>query len=676
MPNDTESLALNTKTDSSVEKSLYRTAPDQEMHERNIEFLANRFTTCKGLAGYVPQTQLSFLENGEATVMLGAESLYGTEGANTFTEKQYDTFWHAPSRVLIPPQTGEGLDEYSYAFYQNLLKTVHDDKIQVYQFQQTRTSDHVKVFGIGLAPHLERLLIDTRCHTMLLIEPNLEFIYHSTFVFDWVGFFEKAKEFECEVALISTTNTNLILHVIRDYVLNHNVMTFDGTLIYKHYPNQFFAAAEDKLKQEMVSFLSALGYTEDEFYMLGNSYINFMKREDTKIFRPRIDNKIDTPVFIVGGGPSKDNFYQVLRDNQDKAIIVACGSALESLLQEDIIPDIYVLLERSPKVYESLKKTAEKWDLSDITLVGSTTIDPRIQDYFKTSLFFYRQALCPYQMFGKANGFFLEGPDPHVGNAAFSFILLSGFRNIYLFGLDLGSRDADVHHSKNSLPMQKGTIHDFHELNIKTSGSFGGTIYTCKQFLLVRTNIEQMALKYNKKGIIYNCSDGIKIKNTLPKLPHNLKLPLPPIPKEHVIKDIADSFWPQPRDQFKDMWERYDIRSQLKQFHDEFLDIVKSDADFLEDNTLTKLHRYLHTSIHRPQSTPAIMIRGNIHMMMIGAWYYLNRVAPAYKEQMRQAIIASLTKTLDTMVSDTMDLVDDLEAWDPEKAPTIERLMT
>ncbi|MCG8651640.1 MAG: DUF115 domain-containing protein, partial [Pirellulales bacterium] len=454
------------------------------------------------------------------------------------------------------------------------------------------------------------------------------------------------------------------------------VMTFDGTLIYKHYPNQFFEAAEALLKTEIAGFLSALGYTEDEFYMLGNSYINFMKREDTKIFRKPDHAKFDIPVIIVGGGPSKDPHYQVLRDNKDKAIIVACGSALESLLQEDIVPDIYVLLERAPVVYDSLSRTAAKWDLSDIILVGSTTIDPRIQDYFKTSLFFYRGALCPYQIFGKSKGYFLEGPDPHVGNAAFSFILLSGFRNVYLFGMDLGSRDPDVHHSKNSLPMEKDTAHSFHELNIKSTGSFGGTIYTCKQFLLVRSNIEAMARKYNAKGTITNCSDGIAIQQTLPKLPHKLSLPPAPEDKSTVLQKIIDGFYAQERTTFEQMWADYDIRKQLETTREDLMGFFEKYPDPIEDAMLTHLHNYLKEAVGRLQSSPLIIIKGNIHMMMIGAWYYLTRVNPNDKEKLFEVIKDAFETELDHMIADAVTLVDDLEDWSPEKAPTIEWLMT
>ena len=192
------------------------TEPDLELHKRNIEFLANRFPQCKPLVNYIPQTELKFLDNGEPTVMLGEKSLYDEMGAYAYADEQVETYWKSPARITIPPPTGRGLDDYTNAFLQALLKGVTEQELIVYERVQTRLSDHVNVFGVGLGAHLNALLEDTRCHTMLLIEPNLEFIFQSTFVFDWVAFFDRAKELDCNVQLVSTMDSQMILYIIRD----------------------------------------------------------------------------------------------------------------------------------------------------------------------------------------------------------------------------------------------------------------------------------------------------------------------------------------------------------------------------------------------------------------------------------------------------------------------------
>ena len=63
-------------------------------------------------------------------------------------------------------------------------------------------------------------------------------------------------------------------------------------------------------------------------------------------------------------------------------------------------------------------------------------------------------------------------------------------------------------------------------------------------------------------------------------------------------------------------------------------------------------------------------------MMMIGAWYYLTRVNPNDKEKLFEVIKDAFETELDHMIADAVTLVDDLEDWSPEKAPTIEWLMT
>ena len=636
--------------------------PDEELHKRNIEFLVQAAPACRGLKNYEPGAELQFLGNGEPTVVYGGMSLYGEKGAQTYTDRQYEDFWKSPHRILLTPPDGLGLDEYSKKFIQRILRGAAEENVQIFKNIPNRRADHVVVWGVGLATHLERLLEDTNCHNMLLVEPNLEFLYHSTFVFDWEALFKKAKAQRCTLRILPSANVAAMVANVREMLIQRNVMTVEGTLLYTHYPNQFFTAATLKLREDIASFFLALGFTEDEFFMIRHTYMNLTKKDTAKLFQTQHKAIFNTPVFVVGGGPSKDAYYDVLRANQDKAIIISCGSALDTLLSEGIKPDFHFLLERGPGWHDVLKPTTDKYDTSEICLVASSTVDPRIQDMFGNAVFFYRPALSPYKMFGKPSKAVLMGCDPQVGNAGFTFALHCGFKNIYLFGLDLGSRDPKVHHSRNSAPMRGEVKH--HELTKKLPATLGGVAYTTNHLLLVRDNIENMISCIKRNQTIYNCGDGIVIKGTIPKVPRKLSLTPLPTTKPQVVADLIDKFKRQPREEFKAIWDEYGLRAQATEIYEKIEKTFDENPNLLDDELFHKLHRLIVVDEKLDHIPPIAVYRGNIHMMMMAAWYYLVHANSSEdREKLGKRIAQGMKEGLHDMLVDTYDLIDELQAW-------------
>lgn len=648
-------------TASDIEAMDWPREPDQDLHERNIAFLTERFPIAGRLKNYTPGAELTFLENGEPTVILGETSLYEDTGALSHTARQYEQFWQRPTNTNLTPPSGDGMDEYTKAFAQKILKWSIAEGIDFFVKPSHRRSDHVMVFGVGLGAHLMALLRDTQCHSMLLIEPNLEFIYHSTFVFDWEAFFREAEEQNCKVDIITLPNADAMFGAVKQSMMESNVMTFDGTLFYTHYPNQFFTTTIKRLQKEIVSFLIALGYTEDEFFMLENTFGNFAKA-DSKLFQPHPDAKLQAPVIIVGGGPSKDDYYDVLRANQDKAVIISCGSAMESLLHEGIIPDFHFVIERGTQWYDLLEAAAKKWDLSQICFVGSSTVDQRIRNLFGDAAYFYRAGLSPYQMLGKSSNAWLKGCDPQVANAGFSFALHTGFREFYFFGLDLGSRDPELHHSRNSFPMLNDKVKK-RAFDISVPGSLGGTVYTNSHLIFVRENIEHMGMHFKSGRTFINCSDGVRIKGAVPKVPRNLTLPEPGQPKAEVVKKMIAGFKLQPATEYRAQWDAYDVRARATAVKDDIMALLDEHPDLWSQDFFSQLNTYIRTSVTRPQADATIIYKGNLNMIMMTAWYYLMRLdTDEHRAKYNVMFRDVFDQALGDMVADTIELVDRVES--------------
>ncbi len=640
---------------------LVRGEPDQKLHERNIDFLTREIFAFRRLKSYEPNAELRFLDNGEPTVELGNVSLYGDDGALTHTQRQLDKYWSKPDRVTISPPDGQGLDGYSKPYLQNILKKILEEDISVYHKQQTVRAGHVVVFGVGLGAHLFPLLEKTQCQNILLVEPNMEFIYHSTFVFDWEKFYKTASAQNCNVHLFTMNDSAGMVRSVRHMLVSHNVMTVDGAVMYEHYKNKFFDSAKDKLRVDLNSFFMALGYTEDEFFMTSHTYMNYMKYDHANLFLPCETPIRDIPVFIVGGGPSKDAHFDVLRANQDKAIIMSCGSALSTLLDEGIVPDFHFQLERGTDWYGVVKRMTDGYDVSNTCLVASSTVDPRLRELFGDTVYFYRPALSPYKMFGQPSKAVLLGCDPQVGNAAFAFADLLNFENIYLFGMDLGSRDPALHHSRNSAPMRGEFKH--HNLTTELPATLGGIAYTTDHLLLVRDNIENMILAHKKPHNVFNCSDGIVIKGTVPKIPRKLSLPPLRQPKQTYIDKLKSGFLHQSKEDFTQIWTDLDLRARVDRIRNTFQEIFDQCPDLVEDDLFLKLHKEVSKENTDIEATPIVLFKGNVHMMMMAAWYYITHVQEQDREKLYPWIRDEFMLQFDKMIADMNALLDELEAW-------------
>ena len=96
-------------------------------------------------------------------------------------------------------------------------------------------------------------------------------------------------------------------------------------------------------------------------------------------------------VLIVASGPSLDRNIEELKSIQNSITIISAGSAIGSLLRNDIQPDYAVLLENNKSVFRDMcQLVGEGYDLKQITLIASITVDPRIASLFGSFITYQR----------------------------------------------------------------------------------------------------------------------------------------------------------------------------------------------------------------------------------------------------------------------------------------------
>ncbi|MEM7070561.1 MAG: 6-hydroxymethylpterin diphosphokinase MptE-like protein, partial [Pseudomonadota bacterium] len=234
------------------------------------------------------------------------------------------------------------------------------------------------------------------------------------------------------------------------------------------------------------------------------------------------------PFILVGAGPSFDQDVRYLKKLQHNAIIMSCGTAILPLLKAGIRPDFHIEIENVPAAYLSLKLTHEKFDLSKTVLVVTSTFNPGATDFFNHIVYYVRPSLSASAFVERKHQVTNAGSNP--ATVGLMFANLCGFREIYLFGVDFGSRFGKHHHAKDSFyysdikTFTKGIPSDLKQLYPeKVRANFGGYCQTNIIFKVGLVFLNQCANEANQ-STIYNCSNGVYIEHTIPKLAQTIKL--------------------------------------------------------------------------------------------------------------------------------------------------------
>jgi hypothetical protein len=268
-----------------------------------------------------------------------------------------------------------------------------------------------------------------------------------------------------------------------------------------------------------------MGFFEDEIEMVRNCARN-LERWPFHLVESRPFREQKVPVFILGAGPSIDKDFPEIRKLRDRVIVISCGTALGILLKNGIRPDLHCELERGELTYTILSSVHDEYGFEGITLIASTTIDPRVSELFDKRWYFFRAGLSPTTLL-KSERKPLTGADPLVCNAAFAAAAYLGFTQIYLFGIDLAQKQSGRHHAKDSVYFKEEHT-DLDEMYVKrfdreVPGNFGGTVETFWAFDMGRQMLSQV--QRIRRTNLVNCSDGAKIYGAKPKVAASITLP-------------------------------------------------------------------------------------------------------------------------------------------------------
>jgi len=475
---------------------------------------------------------------GDLNIDLGHDLLYG-EDAPTFASKQVDRYLEKPTRFrsarYTPPSEPALATEH---LIKNVAEQTGTD-LSTLHGDPDPGGGYMIVYGVGLGCHIDALVDALEFRSLVLLEQYEEFIYHSMFFQDWGRWFKEMHARKGHVILLLGSEPDTMANTLYSTLRKQQFGLVDGSYLIKHYKSYFVEETDALFKEKTPVLGASPGFYEDERTMLNNCFWN-LKRYGSYLFfdRPRLVK--NCPVFVIGSGPSADQAIDLIKENRDRAVLITCGTALEVMLRNGIKPDFHAELENTPGPLDIISRIAEEHDLSGITLFASTTVHPDVPALFDRRIFFFRDTTCSTQFFaGPGEEVFLATTT--VTNTGCRLGLGLGFRELYMFGTDLGTRTPGEHHSKKSIYYTDEnflTENPAHlaqtKFPLKIPGNLGGEVWTHHSFLLSRTFFTMLFPAYPASKV-YNCSDGAVIPGAIPKLAHTVEIAATPDDKRRAL---------------------------------------------------------------------------------------------------------------------------------------------
>lgn len=268
-----------------------------------------------------------------------------------------------------------------------------------------------------------------------------------------------------------------------------------------------------------LSWMRALGINHSLYPFLEDikirqmSYINFKKILEDNFLENSMRNDPSIKSFkdkfsketacLVSAGPSLDENIELLKMAKDNYYILAVGSALKVLLENNITPNAVIITDAQPHVKYQLLNISYEGILFYLSTVSREVIDNHKGSHF----IIYQSGFNKAEKIAQKLDIETLETGGSVATTAFSLLEYMSFSEIYLFGQDLGFV-GDSTHASSSVSRKK----------VATNKKFRTIEANNGQFIFTTPNLSTYHRWFERKIAntsvhVYNTAqNGAKIK--------------------------------------------------------------------------------------------------------------------------------------------------------------------
>ena len=330
----------------------------------------------------------------------------------------------------------------------------------------------------------------------------------------------------------------------------------------------------------LASYLSQ--WTENAFI---NMY-NYLKSPSVECLRDLYKN---CTAIVCGAGPSLEGALPYIKENREKLVIFAAGTALKPLKKAGITADFAVAVDSSPKTLPQFSEL----DVKGSILLAHGQIIPALPEIYAGSSIFFSASILPgFERW--LTSAIPPAPRIRVAGTVLSSVIelaaFSGVSKMILCGSDLAFKsDGQTHASGSMYDGQKDQGTNL----LEVEGNWGKKVKTTKQFSLYIETVNSFLGAAADKGIqIYNATEGgAALRNcTLVKpdaIPEILQdSPIPPGLPEHrpgVSEEAIQAFCKLARETETELREVKNIALNCAELSLQMLEHIKAGMNIPEE---------------------------------------------------------------------------------------------
>ena len=447
-------------------------------------------------------------------------------------------------------------------------------------------------------------------HSLLWFEEEIDFFRISCFFVDFPLLFERCSASSCYLFVRDLISKGVVKNFFETHKITNNFLRLEISL----YSSPKIDNAKEIIQEMQAQNSRGWGSFEDECIGLANTLKNLASSPKI-LSHPK---RLDIPICVVGNGSSLDSLLPFIEENQERMIILSCGTALKVLKNYGISVDFQVEIERIDYLSDVLKNAP----LGDTPLIGGNMLNPLAFSLAKERFVFMRGGSCGAYLLPS---FVLELSSPFVGNAGVALACALG-SDVILCGLDCGYIEGQSKHAKGSFYGDEEIVIPKDAFLVR--GNKDKKVYSTSIYAL-SASMMGLAISYFKPNFVLNLGEGAYIQGTQSLNPKDFELKLKD--KIGAIQDLKACFAPLNQDFDKEKF------LEAVYGHIEEIRHLLSTPISTKPKLFELIDKINHLCFAKSASRPdvGVLLEGSIYhllqnLMMCALHYPNNDISPLY----------------------------------------------